>query len=114
VTTLRILAQRLGGSAEQLALAHELLPVALFCARNAVKHDPNDFWAVVSVAELVLTAHLLSGKETEDDVIQAYALAAAGRTKPDQLTSVENQLHLYEDVDDPPELINRIRGLFER
>jgi hypothetical protein len=112
VTTLRILAQRLEGSAEQLALARELLPVALFCARNGVKHDPDDFWAVVSVAELVLTAHLLGGQETEDDVVQAYARAAAGRTKPDQLTSVENQLRLYEHVGDPRELIDRIRGLF--
>jgi hypothetical protein len=114
VTTLRILAQRLGGSAEQLALARELLPVALFSARNAVKHDPDDFWAVVSVAELVLTAHLLGGQETEDDVVQAYAGAAAGRTKPDQLTSVENQLQFYERVGDPQELIDRIRGLFEQ
>jgi hypothetical protein len=112
VTTLRILAQRLGGSAEQLALARELLPVALFCARTAVKHDPDDFWAVVSVAELVLTAHLLGGKETEDDVVQAYARAATLRPKPDQLTSVENQLQLYEHAGDPQELINRIRGLF--
>ncbi|HET7517203.1 MAG TPA: tetratricopeptide repeat-containing protein, partial [Actinomycetes bacterium] len=112
VSTLRVLAQRLGGSAEQLQLARELLPVALFCARTAVKHDPDDFWAVVSVAELVLTAHLLGGKETEDDVVQAYARAAAVRTKPDQLTSVENQLRLYELVGDAPELINRIRGLF--
>jgi tetratricopeptide (TPR) repeat protein len=112
VSTLRVLAQRLGGSAEQLQLARELLPVALFCARNAVKHDPDDFWAVVSVAELVLTAHLLGGKETEDDAVQAYARAAAVRTKPDQLTSVRNQLRLYELVGDPPELIDRIRGLF--
>jgi len=114
VTTLRILAQRLGGSAEQLGLARELLPVALFCARNAVKRVPDDFWAVVSVAELVLTAHLLGGKETQDDVVQAYAQAAAVRTKPDQLTSVSNQLQLYEDVGDPPELISRIGGLFQR
>jgi hypothetical protein len=112
VTTLRILAQRLGGAAEQLALARELLPVALFCARNAVKHDPDDFWAVVSVAELVLTAHLLGGQETEDDVVQAYARAATLRPKPDQLTSVKNQLRLYEYVGDPWELIDRIRGLF--
>jgi hypothetical protein len=114
VATLRILAQRLGGSAEQLDLAHELLPVALFCARNAVKRDPDDFWAVVSVAELVLTAHLLGGRETQDDVVQAYARAAAVRTKPDQLTSVLNQLQLYGDVGDPRELISRIRGLFEQ
>jgi hypothetical protein len=112
VTSLRILAQRLGGSAEQLQLTRELLPVAQFTARTAVKHDPDDFWAVVSVAELVLTAHLLGGHETEDDVVQAYARAAAVRTKPDQLTSVENQLRLYEHVGDPPGLINRIRGLF--
>jgi hypothetical protein len=112
VTTLRVLAQRLGGSAEQLQLARELLPVALFSARTAVKHDPDDFWAVVSVAELVLTAHLLGGTETQDDVVQAYARAAAVRTKPDQLTSVSNQLRLYEHVGDPQELIDRIRGLF--
>jgi hypothetical protein len=114
VTTLRILAQRLGGSAEQLEQARELLPVALFSARTAARRDPRDFWAVVSVAELVLTAHLLGGKETEDDVVQAYARAAAVRTKADQVTSVRNQLQLYEHVGDPPELINRIRGLFEQ
>jgi hypothetical protein len=112
VTTLRILAQRLGGSAEQLALARELLPVAQFTARNAVKHDPDDFWSVVSVAELVLTAHLLGGMETQDDVVQAYAQAATLGPKPDQLTSAENQLQLYELVGDPRELIDRIRGLF--
>jgi outer membrane murein-binding lipoprotein Lpp len=114
VTTLRILAQRLGGSAEQPEQARELLPVAQFTAHTAVKHDPDDFWAVVTVAELVLTAHLLGGTETEDDMVQAYAQAATLRTKPDQLTSVLDQLRLYEQAGDPPELINRIRGLFEQ
>jgi hypothetical protein len=110
VTTLRVLAQRRGGSAEQLELARELLPVAHFTARTAVKHDPDDFWSVVTVAELVLTAHLL-GKETQDDVVQAHAQAATLRPKPDQLTSVLDQLRLYEQAGDPPELINRIRAL---
>lgn len=114
VTTLRVLVERLGEPAERDAQVRELLPVALFCARTAAKHDPDDFWAVVSVAELVLTAHLLGGQETEEDVVQAYAQAAIVRTRHDQLTSVWNQLELYEAVGDPPELLDRIRRPFEQ
>lgn len=114
VTTLRILAQHLDGAAELLEQCRELLPVVLYFARNAVKRDSNDFWAVVSVAELVLTAHLLdSHSESEDEVIRVYALAAAMRARPDHLTSVVNQLELYRRVGDPPGLINRILSLFQ-
>jgi hypothetical protein len=114
VTTLRILAQHLDGQAELLERARELLPVVMYFARNAVKRDANDFWAVVSVAELVLTAHLLGANETEEDVIRAYAQAATMRTRPDHLTSVVNQLELYRRVGDPAELIDRIQALFDR
>jgi hypothetical protein len=113
VTMLRILAQHLDGQAGPLEQARELLPVVMYFARNAVKRDANDFWAVVSVAELVLTAHLLGGSETEEEVIRAYARAATMGAKPDYLTSVINQLELYRRVGDPAELIDRIQALFE-
>ena len=113
VTTLRILAQRLGGPPQQLDQARDLLPVVLRFARTAAEREPHDFWAVVTVAELVLTAHLLGGTETQDDVIQAYAKAAAVPPKVDQAISVRNQLQLYEAVGDPKELIDQIRALFE-
>jgi hypothetical protein len=114
VTTLRLLVELLGAPAEPDAQVRELLPVALFSARTAAKRDPDDFWAVVSVAELVFTAHLLGGQETEEDVVQAYAQAAIVRTRHDQLTSVRNQLELYKAVGDPPQLLDRIRGQFEQ
>jgi tetratricopeptide (TPR) repeat protein len=113
VTTLRILAQRLGGPPKRLDQARDLLPVVLWFARNAAEREPHDFWAVVTVAELVLTAHLLGGTETQGDVIQAYAQAAAVPPKVDQATSVRNQLQLYEAVGDPQDLIDQIRALFE-
>ena len=113
VTMLRILAQHLDGQAELLEQARELLPVVMYVARNAAKRDANDFWAVVSVAELVLTAHLLGGNETEEEVVRAYARAATMRARPDHLTSVVNQLELYRRVGDPAELIDRIQALFE-
>lgn len=112
VTTLRILAQHFGGPPEMLAQARELLPVALYMARNALKRDPDDFWAVVTVAELILTAYLLGGSETEDDVIEAYARAAALPAKPDYVTSVDNQLDLYRRAGDPAELMDQIGALF--
>jgi tetratricopeptide (TPR) repeat protein len=114
VTMLRILAQHLDGQAGLLEQAKELLPVVMYFARNAVKRHADDFWAVASVAELVLTAHLLGGSETEEEAIQAYARAATMRTKPDQLMSVVNQLELYRRAGDPAELIDRIQALFER
>jgi tetratricopeptide (TPR) repeat protein len=114
VTTMRILTQHLDGQAELLERAQELLPVVMYFARNAVKRDANDFWPVVSVAELVLTAHLLGGNESAEDAIRAYARAATMRTRPDHLTSVVNQLELYRRVGDPAELIDRIQALFER
>ena len=55
VTTLRILAQRLGGPPQRLDQARDLLPVVLWFARTAAEREPHDFWAVVTVAELVLT-----------------------------------------------------------
>jgi len=88
------------------------LPVVMYFARNAVKRHADDFWAVASVAELVLTAHLLGGSETEEEAIQAYARAATMRTKPDQLMSVVNQLELYRRAGDPAELIDRIQALW--
>ncbi len=112
VTTLRIVAQHLDGPAERLLQARELLPVVLYFARNASNRDASDFWAVVSVAELYFTAYLLDGSQTEADVFEAYAQAAAMRPKRDYVTSVVNQLDLYRRVGDPPELIDRIRALF--
>ena len=112
VTTLRILAQHLGGPPEMLAQARELLPVALYMTRNTLKRDPDDFWAVVTAAELILTAYLLGGSETQDDVIQAYARAGALQAKPDYVTSVDNQLELYRHAGDPAELLDQIGALF--
>ena len=48
-------------SAQRLDQARDLLPVVLWFARTAAEREPHDFWAVVTVAELVLTAHLLGG-----------------------------------------------------
>jgi hypothetical protein len=76
VTTLRILAQHLGGSAGQLSRALDLAPVVQFFAERAATGE--DFWAVVSVAELVLTRHLLDAGPTALDVERAYARAHTG------------------------------------
>jgi hypothetical protein len=113
VTTLRILAQRLGGPRERLDQARDLLPVVLWFARTAAEREPHDFWAVVTVAELVLTEHLLGDTASQDDVVLAYARAAAMPPKADQAISVRNQRQLYEAVGDPPELIDQVRALFE-
>jgi hypothetical protein len=112
VTTLRILGQRFGDPAELLDQARALLPVVRYFAVRATRQDPRDFWAVVTVAEIVLTAHVLGGGETGPDVIAAYQQAAALRPRPDSVRSVRNQLDLYQLVGDPAPLISQVRALF--
>ena len=109
VTTLRILAQHLGGSAGQLSRALDLAPVVQFFAERAATGD--DFWAVVSVAELVLTRHLLDAGPTALDVERAYVRATVDRgPTPDQAQSVLDQLELYRRLGDGGDLLDRIEA----
>ena len=110
VTTLRILAQHLGGSADQLSRALDLAPIAQFFAERAAAGE-DDFWAVVSVAELVLTRHLLDAGPTALDVERAYVRATVDRVPtPDQARSVLDQLELYRRLGDGGDLVGRIEA----
>jgi hypothetical protein len=111
VTTLRVLGQHLGGSADQLARSLALAPVAQFFAERAAASGAKDFWAVVSVAELVLTRHLLDAGPTALDVERAYVRALVeGTPTPDQARSVLDQLELYRRLGDAEDLIDRIEA----
>lgn len=111
VTTLRVLAQHLGGSADQLSRSLTLAPVAQFFAERAAASSGKDFWAVVSVAELVLTRHLLGAGPTALDAERAYVRAVVdGTPTPDQAQSVLDQLALYRRLGDAADLIDRIEA----
>jgi len=111
VTTLRVLGQRLEESDGRLARARDLIPVVQFFAERAARARPDHFWAVVSVAELVLTRYLLGGGPTVDDVEDAYARAVVeGEPRPDQAKSALDQLGLYRRVGDDERLLDRIEA----
>jgi hypothetical protein len=110
----RLLSQRLGGDPSHGEAARQLLPVVRFLAERAARRAPDDFWAVVTVAELGLTAHLFDPGLGPDESEVGYARAFALRPTHDQVASVRDQLALYEVAGDPPELLDRVRALFGR
>jgi tetratricopeptide (TPR) repeat protein len=110
-TTLRFLAQHLGGRADQLARSLDLAPVAQFFAERAASSGGGDFWALVSVAELVLTRHLLGAGPTALDVERAYVRATVdGAPTPDQAQAVLDQLSLYRRLGDGGDVIDRVEA----
>ena len=111
-TTLRVLGQRLGGSPSDLERAHILLPVTTFFAERAAESDPGDFWARATVAECLLTGHLLGDGVRTDQVVAAYAEAAVLDPGADAARALRNQLHFYEVAGDPVDVLGQVRDLF--
>jgi tetratricopeptide (TPR) repeat protein len=109
ITTARLLAQRLGGDTEGVQRALALLPVATFLADQAIRRQPNDFWAKITLAELELTRHLLDGIPERSEVAATYARAAALRPPIDYWNSVHNQLDTYLAAGDPADVIALVR-----
>ena len=112
VTSLRLLAQHLGGSPDLLDRARRLAPVAEFFADRAVDTGGDTFWASVSVAELVLTRHLIDGRPSAQDVEGDYLAASLAPPTPDQARAVLAQLELYRRLGDDPDLIDRLEARF--
>lgn len=112
VTSLRLLAQHLGGSPDLLVRARRLAPVAEFFADRAVDTGGDAFWASVSVAELVLTRYLIDGEPPADDVEGDFLTASLVPPTPDQARAVVDQLELYRRLGDDPDLIDRLEARF--
>jgi hypothetical protein len=107
-TSLRLLAQHLHAGDEALARARRLLPVAEYFAERTWAAQPRDFWAAVSLAECVLTRHLLDGTPTGDEVVLAYTRAATIAPHADAIRSAVNQLRFYRLAGDPDGLLEEI------
>jgi hypothetical protein len=90
-------------STGDLDRARALLPVVRFMIdRPGV---PDTVWRRATAAELLLHEHQLDGGPPLDDVVRAYATAAA-TAGPDEIGSMRNQLQLLRDLGDPPEIVD--------
>lgn len=78
---------------------------------RAVEVDPDDFWAAVSRAELVLTDALSEQRGPHGAVI-AYTKASLLPRARDDTQSVSNRLDVYAEVGDPATHLGPIRQLF--
>lgn len=101
VALLRSRAARTGSGADA-DKARELLPVVRFMVNRP--GVPDSVWRRATAAELLLHEHRLDESPSLDDVIRAYA-AAAATAKPAQIESMRKQLDLLRDLGDPQELI---------
>jgi tetratricopeptide (TPR) repeat protein len=110
IATSRLLTQHFDTGKEHLGRAAALLPIAEYNARSELR-DNADFWATVTLAELMLTRHLVDASVSLEQVVHDYE--AATRLKPpvDWWKSVCNQLELYEAAGDPEEVLAAVTAV---
>jgi tetratricopeptide (TPR) repeat protein len=112
ISTRRLLAQHFDRPSH-IVTAGALLPVAEYHAQHRAEAD-GEFWAVVTVAELMLSRHLLALGSTLHDAVMSYEAAARRPAAPDDWNSVRNQLEMYRLAGDPSEVIEAIHAVIPK
>jgi len=113
---LRLRGQRFaGGNAQDdLSEARELLPVVRLMT-DRLPPNGRSFWVAITEAELVLHAYLLddpAGQRPADGPAQAYAHALAGAPPLDHQRTARDQLEIFRQAGDPPEVIDTVLSAF--
>lgn len=107
VAGLRLSVQRLGATEWTVEHLRNMITVVRFFAERACAGDADGFWPLVTLAELDLHAHLLTGSPGVDAAAARYADAAAVTAPRAWRQSAAHQLDLLMRLGDPTTWFSR-------